>query len=180
MNRLTYIFLSMILALGVVGCSKGSEIDTSKIEVTKEVREISVEKKQVAPNFELLDLKGKKKMLNDYKGSIVVLNFFNSLNMESIKEMPEFMKIGDFYRDKGVEVMYISPREKKEDIVQYVNENPISSLNILLDTKGDVEKKYGIDSIPTTYIIDREGHIFARLAKPISGKELEILVKSLL
>ena len=180
MKKCLCILLASVACLGLISCSKKSEVDTSRIEVTKEVKEVSHEKKQMAPDFELLDLKGKKVTLKNYKGKTVVINFFNSWNVESIKCLPSLMKIGDTYRDKGLEMIYISPGERKEEILQYLNENPVSALNILLDTNGSTEKRYGVEAIPTTYIIDKEGHIFAKLAKSISEGELEELIKSLL
>ncbi|KMT22944.1 TlpA family protein disulfide reductase [Clostridium cylindrosporum] len=180
MKKLIYMLTAAILSIGFTGCSTSSKIDTKKIEVNKEVNEVKGQDKQEAPKFELLDANGKKQVSTDYLGKVLVVNFFNTWNADSIKEIPEFMKVGNTYKKEGVEILFINSGEKGEDVTQFISDNPIASLNVLLDLNSEVTKKYGVDSSPTTYVIDRDGYIFARFAKTISKDELISTIKSVL
>lgn len=180
MGKIISIITVIILSIGLYGCSSEKQIDTKKIAVNKEVNNLEVSEKQIAPSFEILGVTGKKTVLNDYKGKTVVLNFFNTWNADSVKEMPYFMEVGNMYKDKGVEMMYVCPGETKNEVTEYIKNNPISNVNILLDANGEVAKNYKVEATPTTYIIDRDGNIFARLAKTITKEELINLIESVL
>ncbi|MEG0371810.1 MAG: TlpA disulfide reductase family protein [Clostridium sp.] len=177
------IIYGALLVMGLnflVSCSKGSELDNSRIAINKENKEFTNSQMQKPPTFSVMDVNGKKFTLEDYKGNIIVLNFFNIWNGDSIKEAKYFEEIYKTYGNKGVEVLRINSGDKLNDVKQYIKENPIASSNMLLDLDKKITNQYGVENAPTTFIINKEGYVFARYAKPITKEELISGIDSLL
>jgi len=109
-----------------------------------------------APNFTLRDLKGNEISLSDYRGKIVILNFWTTWCKPCRVEIPGFVEIYEEYKNKGMEILGISlDRAGSEQILKFVEENKIS-YPVLLGTKK-IATDYEIQVIPITYIIDKKG-----------------------
>jgi len=109
-----------------------------------------------APNFTLRDLKGNEISLSDYRGKIVILNFWTTWCKPCRVEIPGFVEIYEEYKNKGMEILGISlDRAGSEQILKFVEENKIS-YPVLLGTK-EIATDYEIQVIPITYIIDKKG-----------------------
>jgi len=111
-----------------------------------------------APDFTLSDLQGNKVSLNELlKGKEIILNFWASWCPECREEMPQLDKFAKLYSDR-VEIVGINTMESKEQAASFVNAKGIS-YRILLDSKGEVVKIYGIVGIPTNILINKDGLI---------------------
>jgi peroxiredoxin len=113
-----------------------------------------------APMFELADTRGKKKSLDAYKGKVVMLNFWATWCGPCKQEIPDFIELQKEYRDKGFEIVGLSlDQPGQEEIVKrFVKEKGIN-YDVLFDD-GSVAQAYGgVRSIPTTFLINREGEI---------------------
>lgn len=136
-----------------------------------------------APPFTLTDLSGKKVSLADYKGSVVVLEFFTTWCGPCMLVAPEVQSVHERYRDKGLVVLAISLDEGSNALASvktFKKEYGISFALLMND--GTVGKQYGVFSIPTSFVIDRQGKITAKhmgmipdLSKILS-KEIETLL----
>jgi len=114
-----------------------------------------------APDFRLLDLKGKQTELKDYVGKgLLVLDFWASWCKPCVKALPELQKIYDKYKKYGVTIIGINqdgPRNRSK-INPYIKSQGIS-FPILFDDNSDVMRKYRIISLPATVLISSKGNI---------------------
>lgn len=113
----------------------------------------AVEIGKTAPDFVLKDMDGKEVRLSDYKGKVVVLNFFASWCPPCRHEVPDFIELQKLYGDKGVSFIGVA----LEDAGNAKNFKERFGINypVLVDD-GKASNIYGpIRSIPTTFIIDK-------------------------
>lgn len=116
--------------------------------------------KPLAPDFMVKDSSGAGLRLSAYKGKVVLLNFWATYCVPCRTEIPWFIEFDKSYRDKGLVVVGISMDEEWADVKKFVGEKRID-YKIGLGNE-DLAKKYGgLDALPETYIIDREGRVAA-------------------
>ncbi len=115
-----------------------------------------------APDFELPDVNGKKVRLSDFKGKIIILNFWATWCPPCRAEIPGFIELYKKYKDKGVEIIGISLDEGGlKDVIPFMKEFGIN-YRILLGNYKVTQDYGGIRGIPTTFVIDRKGSIRAK------------------
>jgi len=119
----------------------------------------------------LKDADGKVVNLSDYKGKVVLLNFWATWCGPCKIEIPWFIEFEQNYRDKGFAVLGVSMDEEGWDVVKpYVAANKINYRMIIGDDLT-AQKYGGIDSLPTSFLIDREGRTAAVHVGLVSKKE---------
>ena len=111
--------------------------------------------------FELADLKGNQVKLSDYKGKILVINFWASWCPPCKGEMPDFDLLDKGLKKKNDVVLLAvnmtdGKRETKSKVESFIKENNYGMM-VLLDTEGQAAKLYEIKWLPTTVIVDRKG-----------------------
>ena len=110
----------------------------------------------VAPDFELVSLKGDPLSLSDLRGKTVVLNFWASWCVPCRWEMPFFEAMWREYEDQGIVFVGVAVSDMEEEAREFAEETGVT-YPLALDTTGDVTKDYRVRSLPTTYVIDHEG-----------------------
>jgi len=112
-----------------------------------------------APDFSLKDLDGKTYNLSDYRGKVVMLNFWATWCPPCVKEIPEYVELQAEYGSQGVQFLGIAlDDEGAAKIKPWLAKHPVSYPIMVPDPK--VIANYGdLSSIPVTYIIDRKGMI---------------------
>lgn len=109
-----------------------------------------------AEDFQLIDLNGKTQSLNDYRGKIVLLNFWASWCKPCTKEMPAMQATYDKLADKGFVVLAINELEDdakvREHIRQYGHTFPV-----LMDRDNKVANQFGVYGLPVSFFIDEQG-----------------------
>ena len=125
-----------------------------------------------AKAFKTTDLAGKAVELKDYRDKIVLVDFFASWCEPCRAEMPNLIKLYDKYHDRGFEVLGISLDKKLNDAQEYVKDQGIK-WTVTFEEPGEwlnpVVKLYGVDAIPATYLIGKDGKI---IAIDVRGEEL--------
>lgn len=121
-----------------------------------------------APLFSLYNRKGELVNLADYKGKIVVLDFWATWCVPCVQSFPGMQATLDKYRgNKNVEFLFINTWETKPDfeksVIDLMDKNQYT-FNVLYDKQKDkndelVVKKYGVTAIPAKFIIDKVGNI---------------------
>lgn len=114
-----------------------------------------------APDFALKDENGATVHLSDYKGKVVLLNFWATWCGPCRIEIPWFLQFEREYKDRGFAVLGISMDDDGwESVKPYIAEEKIN-YRILLgnDSVGDLYG--GVDALPTTFLIDRSGRVAA-------------------
>ncbi len=123
---------------------------------------IGVAKKRIdSVNFELEDLDGNLHKLTSYRGKVVFLNFWATWCPPCREEMPSMERLHKQLKDEGLEIVAVDLQESAEKVKDFMDQYKLT-FTALLDKDGQVGRIYGARSIPTTYLIDREGNIFAR------------------
>lgn len=131
-----------------------------------------------APAWKLKDLEGKKVSLEDFKGKIVVLNFWATWCPPCVKEVPDFIALQKQYGADGVAFVGVAVDDDKKDLKKFIEKEGVN-YPILIST-DKVLKDYGdVGMIPTTFVIDREGKITAKHAGLVEKAVLEADLKPL-
>ena len=148
------IFAGSLAAL-VCLFSACSHTSASNSESTQTVH--ALKNRKPAPDFTLKDANGQTVKLSDYKGKVVLLNFWATWCGPCALEIPWFEQFQQDYRSKGFEVVGVSMDEEGWKAVKpYIAEKKIN-YRIVLGNDSVGELYGGVDSLPTTFIIDREG-----------------------
>ncbi len=126
-----------------------------------------------APDFVLTTIDGDKFRLADHRGRVVVLNFWATWCAPCRYEIPDFIRLQDEFGMTDVVFAGVSTeRRNRAGVVHFANEMGIN-YPIMVDD-GAADNAYGpIMSMPTTYLIDRDGNIRAYIPGMISRQMLE-------
>ncbi|HOJ92620.1 MAG TPA: TlpA disulfide reductase family protein [Dictyoglomaceae bacterium] len=108
-----------------------------------------------AINFSLPDLNGKKYTLSDFKGNVILLNFWATWCPPCRYEIPILEKIYNKYKNKGFKVIAVSLDSDSNSLSNFLKSNKVSFL-VLSDKKGELGYKYQVVAIPTSFLIDKE------------------------
>ena len=109
-----------------------------------------------AEDFRLVDLEGKQQSLSQYRGKVVLLNFWASWCKPCTTEMPAMQSTYDKLRDKGFVVLAINELEDeakvREHIKQYSHTFPV-----LMDRDNKVANQFGVFGLPVSVFVDEHG-----------------------
>ena len=133
-----------------------------------------------APDFMLLNLQGESITLSDYRGKVVLINFFATYCPPCRIEIPDFVRLQDRYASKGFTVIGISVDQNGERILPGFVRTLGIQYPVLLAT-SKVIKDYGnIYALPVSFLIDRDHRIIRHYTGMITEKELEpVIIKAL-
>jgi peroxiredoxin len=126
-----------------------------------------------APDFALKDVNGATVHLSDYKGKVILLDFWATWCGPCKVEIPWFMEFEQQYKDRGFAVLGVSMDEGGWDpIKDYIAKEKIN-YRILLGNDQVGDAYGGVDSLPTTFLIDRDGRIAAKHEgiEPSNGRD---------
>lgn len=115
----------------------------------------------MAPDFKLKDLDGKDVKLSDYKGKVVILNFWAVWCKYCIEEMPDLNSLNkDLQKDNEAVILAVNVQEPIDKVKNYLKSNNID-LKVLLDSDGTISQNYGVEGYPTTFVINKDGSLYA-------------------
>jgi len=129
-----------------------------------------------APAFELYDTKGQALSLDQFKGQVLVLNFWATWCPPCRAEIPDFASVYDEYKDKGLAMIGVSlDNMTEEDLGPYIEELAIT-YPVALGTEKMVDDYKPGRYIPATIVIDKKGRIRTRHTGVMGREILERLV----
>ena len=133
-----------------------------------------------APEFALKDADGKTVRLEDYKGKVVLLDFFATWCGPCKIEIPWFMEFERKHKDKGFSVLGVSMDDEGWEVVKPFLADLGVNYRVVIGNDSTAQLYGGVDALPTTFLIDRTGKIAAVHIGLASKKEFEDGVEQLL
>ncbi|WP_038168019.1 TlpA disulfide reductase family protein [Verrucomicrobium sp. BvORR106] len=158
----------------------GQQVDKvlAAIERGKAAKEISKKLVEGAefPNFEVKDLEGKPLSVAGLKGKVVLIDFWATWCGPCVHEMPNVIKAYEKFHDQGLEIIGVSLDQDRAALDAFLKEHKMTWPQYF-DGKGwgnEVSGKYGIQGIPATFLLNREGKI---AGKDLRGEQLAAAIE---
>lgn len=133
-----------------------------------------------APAWELPDLDGRAVKSGDFAGKVVILDFWATWCPPCRAEIPHFVELQREYGEKGLMIVGVSLDEKGPAVVKPFAGKFGINYPLVMGDQRIVEAFGGIEGIPTTFVIDRQGNIVKRHVGYGSKAEFESAIKPLL
>jgi peroxiredoxin len=127
----------------------------------------AIPERPAAPDFELMDIDGKTHRLSDYRGEVVIINFWATWCPPCREEMPSMARAAALIEDDGIRMLAVNVGENEDTIFQFTANYPVS-FPLLMDLDSQVTEAWPIRGLPTTFVVDPEGRIAFRA---IGGRE---------
>ena len=128
-----------------------------------------VKKSVVASDFELQNMDEENIKLSDYRGQVVLLNFWATWCPPCIREMPSMERLHQEIDAKNFKVIAINQMEEMDDVFAFTGQLEVDpTFEILFDETSKVSKDYAVKGLPTTYLIDKQGNVRYRA---VGGRE---------
>lgn len=150
MNRTSISILLITLFIAVISCNKNETAPDEKLKTGNK-----------APDFTLPDINNNDVSLSDYKGQLVLIEFWASWCPYCQAENPVLVMLHNAYKNKGFKILGVSLDTDKSKWIDGI-ENENLGYDHASDLKGfdsPVAKLYGVGSIPTLYLLDENGMI---------------------
>ena len=149
-------WMSLAAALLLVGCVHSGRAADARAEPPKEGFSLG----QRPPAFSVLDLKGQRQTLKQYRGQIVVLHFWASWCPYCRGEIPKLLQIHAQHSSQGVTILTVSIDHDIEQLKAFVQQAGLP-YSVIPDARSEssLASAYGVRGIPVTYILDRDGRV---------------------
>ncbi|MCW8914817.1 MAG: TlpA family protein disulfide reductase [Magnetovibrio sp.] len=117
--------------------------------------------KPMAPEFTLVNLDGEKQSLADFKGKVVIVNFWATWCPPCRAEMPSMQRAWNVIKDKGVVMLAIHVGGNEDKIWSFVGDYELD-FTVLIDADSKVADAWPMKGLPSTFVVDPEGRIVYR------------------
>jgi peroxiredoxin len=145
---------ALLLGCLTVGCSNApTSVSAASVKKAKD--------RKPAPDFTLKDSDGKIVKLSDYKGKVVLLDFWATWCGPCKIEIPWFIELQRNNKDRGFEVLGIAMDDEGWEVVKPFVERMKMNYRVVIGNDTVGQAYGGVDALPTTFLIDREGKIAA-------------------
>jgi cytochrome c biogenesis protein CcmG, thiol:disulfide interchange protein DsbE len=132
-----------------------------------------------APDFSLTDLSGHKFRLSDYRGKVVVLDFWATWCDPCKQEVPHFIEMQSKYASQGLQVLGVSMDDDEPPVREFQQQYKMN-YPVALGSPELADQYGGILGLPITFVIDRNGRITARHVGATDASVIEAEIRRLL
>ena len=183
----------LIVALLVGGCSAKDNVEEDAVvkdddsvepvekeyfeeEDIEEKNQYDIEIGKPAPNFTLENINGEEVSLEDYKGKIIMLNFWATWCPYCVKEMPDMNQLQE--ENDDLVILAVNIKEEKDKVKKYIEEGGYD-FEVVLDTEGAVAGTYLVGPLPTSYFIDKEGIFIGGIPGMLEYPQMKQLIEGI-
>jgi tetratricopeptide (TPR) repeat protein len=161
--------------------SQISEQLNKEEDAKAKIWEKRLEQAKPAAEFTLPDLEGNQVSLKDFRGKVVLINFWFPACGPCQMELPHIQKIHDKYKDQGLAVLLIQTSQTQEDGIKFLEDHNYTMTSLYSDGNW-ARDNYGVEAAPANFFIDRQGRIIFQSTgyPPGMEKEIESQIKELL
>lgn len=145
-------------------CSGNKEKPQEKGEIKEKSTFIEV------ADFTLPTLDSDRISLSDFKGKVIILDFWSTWCAPCRVEIPGFVELQEEYGEMGLQMLGVSLDRGRKKVVEDFCGRYYVNYPILMDN-GEVARRFRVTAIPTAYVIDREGNLFK---KYVGAREKEV------
>lgn len=131
---------------------------------------------KIAPDFTLKNLSGEDVTLSDYKGKIVIINFWATWCVWCDAEMPDIQKIQE--ENDDVVVLAVDVKEDIKDVKAYIEKGGYD-FEVLLDSTGEISKVYLVNVFPNSIFIDKEGVVLGKIEGAMNYARMDEILESI-
>lgn len=182
MNKIRYSFSILILftlTFLLIGCSKNTKVNNNAAENNSSEQPAQSNDDKAAPNFSLESTDGMAVSLKQYRGRIVILDFWATWCGPCRRGIPDLISLQKKYKD-DLRVIGISlDTDTKSDVVPFAKKFNIN-YPILYGNQQVTQAYGGINAIPTTVVIDQYGDIVAKYVGLVDKETFEKSVEELI
>ncbi|MCL4439839.1 MAG: TlpA family protein disulfide reductase [Firmicutes bacterium] len=184
-KKIAFVLLLVLVLGGIYFIGTSSAVVKEKVGEEPKTNQTQAQTQQesqpanLAPDFTLTDMSGKQVRLSDLRGQKVLINFWTTWCKYCREEMPVLQKFYEQTKDKNWQVLMVnitSSEKSFSDVEKYLKENQFT-FPVLLDKDGSVAAQYGINSIPTSFILNEKGEVVTTKIGPFREAEIEQLMK---
>lgn len=185
------IFMGILMLTGKMNAVSGALSSTETQEEATEAESESEEEEEAAEevktipaiDFTLKDQYGNTHTLSDYKGKTVFLNFWATWCSPCRAEMPDIQKLYEEFQQEEEDIVILGVaapnlgREKSEEGIKGFLEENGYTYPVLMDTEAEAFQAYGINSFPTTFMIDKDGNVFGYIPGQLSEETMRDIIR---
>lgn len=181
MKKILIMILALILFVG--GCGKQDKDEINEVEnnveneapneqTPEEDEDIIIE----APDFTLKNLQGEEVSLSDYRGKIVLINFWATWCTWCDKEMPDLQRLDN--ENDDLVVLAVDVMEDKKKVEKYIEEGKYE-FEVVLDEDGEVSQTYLVSGFPTSYFVDKDGILLGGVPGAMTYDDMVRILESI-
>jgi peroxiredoxin len=143
-----------VLVAGLAGAGIADQATLEPLLKALDLRDYTA--RTAPPQFSGRTLETRPLSITEYRGSVIILNFWASWCLECRPEMPVLERLEREFSSRGLVVIGVNARETKEAARRYAKELGLT-FPLLLDRNGKINALYGVVGLPTTFLIGRDG-----------------------
>jgi peroxiredoxin len=170
------IFLLLAAGLGVSDIVAKSQVKSKKTSIKTNTKKVY----DYTYDFELNTLEGKKVKLSNFKGKIVILNFWTTWCPYCVKELPEMQALNQELVKQNKAVFFaVNLNEDSQTVSSFMNKKRFK-MPVLMDLDGSIGNRFGVQGIPATFIIGKDGKILKNIVGSTTKQDILNIIKGMI